>query len=258
MNKTSFLPDLPWVDLSQSEFARRVSLAAEPEAEPARRPKLRRALGELEYCLEPFRRPFRTFDIATTSDPKIVLILPGFATRANKMRYMAEQIEKAGHRTKRWGLGFNWGADSKAMDLLEERLAEICDRYKRNVVLLGWSMGGLYARELAKRQPDCIDKVITLGAPFSGSPRANNVWRLYQAVAGHSVDAPPLEIDRPAKPPVETVAMWSPLDGAIDPRSAAGQPGERDRAIALRCTHCGFTYSRDAIHAVIEELDRPL
>ena len=172
------------------------------------------------------------------------------------MRYMARQIERAGHKTKRWGLGRNWGANEARMELLVERLDEVRERYDQPVVLLGWSLGGLFARELAKRRPESVSKVITMGTPFSGNPRDNNVWRLYQFIAGHSVDHPPIEADVSAKPPVETVALWSPNDGAIHPRSAAGYPGERDRAIALRCTHMGFSYSPQAISAVLEELER--
>jgi pimeloyl-ACP methyl ester carboxylesterase len=140
--------------------------------------------------------------------------------------------------------------------LLEKRLLQVCDRYGEQAALVGWSLGGLYARELAKRHPDQISKVITMGSPFSGSPRANNVWRAYQAIAGHRVDETPIDTDLSVKPPVETIALWSPGDGAIAPRSAAGQPGERDRAIALRCTHSGFTYSAESILAVLRELDR--
>lgn len=256
MNRTFALPKLPVVDLGSGEFARRVALAAQPEAVPASRPKTRRVLGELQWLLEPARRPFRTYDIALAKRPRIVLIFPGFATRPQKLRHFSSLLERAGHKTKRWGLGFNWGADESALDKLEDRLFEIRQRYDSNVVLLGWSLGGLYARELAKRQPDCVDKVITMGTPFSGSPRANNAWRVYQAIAGYSVDEPPLEIDRRQKPPVETVAIWSPRDGVIAPRSAAGEPGERDRAIALRCTHMGFTYSPESIQAILTELDR--
>ena len=95
-----------------------------------------------------------------------------------------------------------------------------------------------------------------MGSPFSGDPRANNVWRIYQFIAGHSVDAPPIEAELSLKPPVETVALWSPRDGVVSPRSACGQAHERDRAIALRCTHIGFSYSPEAVHAVLRELDR--
>ena len=57
------------------------------------------------------------------------------------------------------------------------------------------------------------------------------------------------------KPPVETVALWSPRDGIVHPRSACGRPGERDRSVALRCSHMGFTLPPEAVEAVLGELD---
>lgn len=244
-------------ELGGAELARRWELASGhyPEQE-AGKPRLLRLLGELDFLIEPLRRLWRRIDIAPTTRPQTVLIVPGFGAGPDRMRYMARLLEQAGHRTKRWGLGFNWGADRAAFEQLEDRLGKVCQRYDDKVVLLGWSLGGLYARELARRHPGCVRKVITLGSPFSGSKRANNVWRLYQAITGHSVDQPPIDADVAQKPPVETVAMWSPSDGAIAPRSAAGRPSERDRAQALRCSHMGFTYSPQAIKAVLDELER--
>ncbi|WP_324076222.1 MAG: alpha/beta fold hydrolase [Erythrobacter sp.] len=240
-----------------SAFARRVALAREdcPEEYQAGKPALARMLGEAQVLLEPWRRPRRKLDIPQTANPQMVMILPGFATHPVRMRYLAQALEAAGHRTKRWGLGFNWGPDEERFEMLEARLASLHARHGGPVVLLGWSLGGLFARELAKRNPDAVAKVITMGSPFSGSPRANNVWRAYQFITGHSVDAPPVVADLAAKPPAETVALWSPNDGAIAPRCAAGRPGERDRAIALRCTHIGFTYDPGVISTVLEELE---
>ncbi|BDI61658.1 esterase/lipase family protein [Qipengyuania nanhaisediminis] len=249
------LPSLPAFE--QFDLARRLQLASEPDPEPeVTRPRWRRVLGELEYLVEPLLRPFRRLDVAPSANPSVVLVLPGFGAHPERMRYLARQIERAGHKAKRWGLGCNWGASASTIDRLEDRLDELCARYDRPIVLLGWSLGGLFARELARRRPDCIAKVITMGSPFSGSPRANNAWRIYQFIAGHRVTEPPIEADIAAKPPVETVALWSPLDGLIAPRSAAGFPGERDRAIALRCTHMGFSYSPQAIAAILQELER--
>ncbi len=243
--------------LSDTEIARRIALASEEYPDQERgKPSLLRFAGELDLLLEPARRPFRRFTIPKTNRPQTIIVMPGFATGPRRMRYMSRKLEEAGHRTKRWGLGRNWGVAEASMDLLEKRLVSVCERYDEKVALLGWSLGGLYARELAKRHPHHISKVITMGSPFSGSPRANNVWRAYQAIAGHRVDQPPIETQISVKPPVETVALWSPLDGAIAPRSAAGQAGERDRAIALRCTHAGFTYAPESILAVLEELER--
>jgi pimeloyl-ACP methyl ester carboxylesterase len=240
-----------------SEFARRVSLAREvcPEEHEAGKPRLVRLLAEAEMLIEPLRRRRRKLDIPATTNPQMVMILPGFATHPVRMRYMARQLEAAGHRTKRWGLGFNWGADEERFALLEARLGDLYSRHGGPVVLIGWSLGGLFARELAKRHPEKVAKVITMGSPFSGSPRANNVWRAYQFITGHSVDAPPIETDLAAKPPAETVALWSASDGAIAPRCAAGRPGERDRAIAVRCTLIGFTYDPQVIGVLLRELE---
>jgi pimeloyl-ACP methyl ester carboxylesterase len=172
------------------------------------------------------------------------------------MRFMARQLERAGHEVKRWGLGFNLGPSERNFALLEQRVREIRERYGQDVVLVGWSLGGIFARELAKRCPELIAKVITMGSPFSGMPYDNNAWPIYQLVTGHSVEAPPIEAQLALKPPVETVAFWSPRDGVVSPRSACGRPGERDRALAVRCTHLGFANSPLAIRAVAEELER--
>lgn len=241
-----------------SEFARRVALARQacPEEHEAGRPRLLRLLGEADILLEPLRRPGRKLAIAPTANPQTAMILPGFGTRPGRMRYLARQLEAAGHVAKRWGQGRNWGPDPETFDQIEARMLHLYASEGRKVVLIGWSLGGIYARELAKRQPHAVAKVITMGSPFSGSPRANNVWRAYQFITGHSVDAPPIDAELASKPPVETVALWSANDGVIAPRCAAGRPGERDRAVALRCTHLGFTYDPHVIAALLSELER--
>ena len=210
-------------------------------------------MGELG---EPVRRALQPpLPVAMSDNPRIVVLLPGFGTSPWRMRYMARQIERAGHKAKRWGMGFNLGATPELFEKLADRIAAVEDRYGQPMVLVGWSLGGLFARELAKRHPGSISKVITMGSPFSGSPYDNNVWRIYHLVAGHPVDEPPVEANLAEKPPVETIAIWSPRDGIVSPRASRGRPGERDKAIAVRCNHVGFPNSPECIRAVLEELD---
>lgn len=238
-----------------TEFGRRVALAREPQPQDARAPRLALLAAELGYLVEPVLRAFRPWSPALATRPRTVMLLPGFGAHPLRMRYMARQLEAAGHKVKRWGMGFNFGAAADTIDRIEARLLELHRRYGRPVHLVGWSLGGVFAREIAKRHPDKVAKVVTMGSPFSGHPRSNNGWRAYHLVAGHRVEEPPFECRVNIKPPVETVALWSPRDGIVHPRSARGRPGERDRAIALRCTHMGFVQSREAIEAVIKELD---
>jgi pimeloyl-ACP methyl ester carboxylesterase len=244
--------------LNETELARRIQLASGYYAEEEKgKPSLLKFMGEADLMIEPARRLLRQFDVPIAMRPQTVILFPGFGHGPSRMQYMADRLEEAGHTIKDWGQGRNWGVAEATLEALETRLAQVCKDNGGPVALVGWSLGGLYARELAKIHPDLITKVITMGSPFSGSPRSNNIWRLYSVIAGHSVDTPPIDTDTSQKPEVETIAFWSPNDGAIGPRSAAGKPGERDRAVALRCTHSGFTYDPKAILAVLKELDRP-
>lgn len=244
--------------VDRAELARRWALAAEPRPEDARGPRWQLLLREFLWPLEPLRRRFSApLDIRRASEPKMVMLLPGFGAHPIRMRWMARQLEKAGHTAKRWGLGYNFGATADRFARVEKRLLKLFAQTGQPVALVGWSLGGVMARELAKLHPDKVAKVVTLGSPFSGNPRANNGWRAYQAIAGHRVDEPEIDTVVAEKPPVETVAFWSPRDGVVHPRSACGRSEERDRAVALRCSHMGFVLSHEAAAAVLRELHGP-
>ncbi|WP_348529692.1 alpha/beta hydrolase family protein [Qipengyuania aquimaris] len=233
-----------------------MALASESCPDDARGPRALLLLREFLWPLEPVKRRFSSLEVTRAHSPKRIMLLPGFGAHPVRMRWMAKQLEKAGHTAKSWGMGVNLGATADRFAKTEERLLDLYQRRGEQIVLIGWSLGGVMARELAKRHPDKIEKVVTLGSPFSGSPRANNGWRAYQAIAGHRVDEPEIDTVLSEKPPVETVAMWSPRDGVVHPRSACGRVGERDRAIALRCSHMGFVLTNEAVAALLSELDR--
>ncbi len=234
----------------------RASLLRGSQPDNAHTPPLRYFFAEpLAFAGALLRRFRPELDIPKAARPQVVILLPGFATGPGKMRYMASQLERAGHKVKRWGLGHNLGPTEETIDFLAQRARSVEQRYRQQVVLVGWSLGGVFAREVAKQVPQSVTKVITMGSPFSHSPYSNNFWRPYQVVAGHPVDRPPIDARLAEKPPVETVAFWSPRDGVISRRSACGMAGERDRAVALRCSHLGFPHAPDCIMALVRELD---
>jgi pimeloyl-ACP methyl ester carboxylesterase len=172
------------------------------------------------------------------ADGPPVVVIPGFLASDRGTLGLQRALGEAGFHTTGAGMGFNLGAR-------EDTLARIVARVEafargRKAVLVGWSLGGIYAREVAKLRPDLVAKVVTLGTPFSGDPRANNAWRLYELVAGHKVDQPPIDTVVAEKPPVPTIAIWSPRDGIVAPAAARGKEGERDKAIELDSSHMGF------------------
>lgn len=236
-------------------ITRRARLAWRQPPVEAHLPPGRLILDEAAYVAKLLTgRARQSADCSLAADPRVVLLIPGFATSGLRMRHMARQLERAGHKVKRWKLGYNLGPTPENFDLLARRLLAIHQRYGKPVYIVGWSLGGVFAREIAKRHPEAVAKVVTMGSPFSHTPYSNHMWRTYQLVTGYAVDAPPVEANLREKPPVETVAFWSPRDAVISPRAARGLPGERDREVALRCTHLGFSDSPEAIAAVLKEL----
>lgn len=235
-----------------TELLRRTSLARVPGPLGVSGPPARLLLGEMgEFTAH--RRSSPAFPVAERPQP--VMLLPGFFSHPRRMRPMHDALEQAGHLVDDWGLGFNLGPTPENFAYLLRRVERLAGIHGAPVALVGWSLGGLFAREIACRQPEQVARVITMGTPFSGDPHANNAWRAYHFVTGRAVDDPPFELDGAPKPPVPTVALWSPRDGVIHPRSAAGWPHERDRAVALRCTHLGFAFDPQAIAEVLRQLD---
>jgi pimeloyl-ACP methyl ester carboxylesterase len=179
------------------------------------------------------------------------LVIPGFLANDRTAMELRRSLARDGWRVHGWGMGLNRGAKADTLHRLRERLDEIWDG--RPILVVGWSLGGLFARELAREEPNRVRAVVTLGSPFSGSPRQNNVWRLYEWVAGHSVDDPPVPHSAD-KPPVPTLALWSSEDGLIAIRAARGLPNERDAIAEIRCCHMAFGVSGKITRQVAREI----
>lgn len=179
------------------------------------------------------------------------LVIPGFIAEDRTTTELRRALAEAGFRTYPWEQGWNLGARPDTIERLRARLDAISP--DRPVLLVGWSLGGVFARELARHHPDRVRAVVSLGSPFSGDPHLNNVWRLYEWVAGHKVDQPPIPRISD-KPPVPTLALWSRDDGLVAPIAARGQPHESDKAVELRSSHMGFGVSRRTARAVAAEI----
>ena len=179
------------------------------------------------------------------------LVIPGFIANDRTVMELRRALATGGWRAHPWDSGWNLGARADTVDRLRARLDSIS---AEPVLVVGWSLGGVFARELARQHPDRVSAVVTLGSPFSGDPRLNNVWRLYEWVAGHPVDAPP--IDRISdKPPVPTLAIWSRADGIVAPAAARGLAEESDKSVEFSCNHMAFGVSRSTARKVVQEID---
>lgn len=186
--------------------------------------------------------------IALAAVPRPIVVIPGFLADDSSCARLTASLNGAGHNAVGWGQGRNLGVSDTLFEDLGARLDELC--FDHPVTLVGWSLGGLMAREFAKFAPARVSTVVTMGSPFSGHPARNNhAWHLYRLIAGQS--GPDPRFDLAAKPPVETIALWSSSDGIVSASSASGRFDERDRAVEIDCGHLAMVWDDRAIRTVV-------
>jgi predicted esterase YcpF (UPF0227 family) len=209
-------------------------------------------LREAGFLLARAARGFGHLGPRGPMDGPPALVIPGFLANDRTTMQLRRAMAAGGWRVHGWGLGWNLGVKKDTLHRLEACIDAMGANQK--VLVVGWSLGGIYARELARHCPDKVRAVVTLGSPFSGDLHQNNVWHLYEWVAGHKVDDTPIPRNTD-KPPVPTLAIWSRKDGIVAPRAAYGLDGERDEVVEMDAAHMGFAISKHATRQVVREID---
>lgn len=243
----------PYADVIASFWKGRLASGPRAPERPALQHLLRNA--SMPYDLVRSRLRAAALARAIRGDGRTVLLIPGLMASEQRMDALRTVLNAAGFDAHGWGMGRNFGPRPETLEQIDRRVDAVRRGNGAPVTLVGWSLGGLFAREYAKLAGSKVEGVITMGTPFSGDPRANHAWRLYQLVSGFPVDRPPFACRREEKPPVPTIALWSRRDGVILPECARGRAGERDRAIEVDCTHMGFAVAPEGILAVGRALE---
>ena len=209
-------------------------------------------LSELAYHMPRMLAGLGPLGPRGPEDGPPALVIPGFLANDRTTMDLRRALARAGWRAHPWLLGLNSGAKKDTMKLLGGRLEAIWDG--RPVLVVGWSLGGMFARELAHARPERIRAVVTLGSPFSGDYKTNtNIREFYERIAQHDVNKPPFKRHL-AKPPVPTLAFWSRKDGIVAPAAARGAAGEVDKSVEVATRHSGFTSDRPAMSRIVREI----
>jgi pimeloyl-ACP methyl ester carboxylesterase len=146
---------------------------------------------------------------------------------------------------------------------LRERLTQIHERTGKKVSLVGWSLGGVYARDLALQMPHAVRSVITLGSPFSRSPNASNISDVYEFVSGEGPwdrgDRTPHEYDAIRESlPMPATSIWSKVDGIVSWRASVLRADERSENIeVIGASHVGLGGNAAVLWAVADRLAQP-
>jgi pimeloyl-ACP methyl ester carboxylesterase len=193
---------------------------------------------------------------APKGDGHPVLTLPGFLASDLSMVPMRRYLKELGHDTYAWNIGRNLGGVSRTRSALRDRLAEIHSFTGRKVSIVGWSLGGVYARDLALQAPDMVRDVVTLGSPFANDIRATNATRLYEALSGEVVeDNAELRTAIAGDLPVPATSIYSRTDGIVNWRTCLLRPSDIAENIEVHlASHVGLGVNPAALWAVADRL----
>jgi pimeloyl-ACP methyl ester carboxylesterase len=194
-------------------------------------------------------------DRLPAGDGHPVMVFPGLAASDLSTAPLRRFLHRRGHAAHAWQLGFNFGPRRGVLPACRDRVRRLADRHGRAVSLIGWSLGGVYARELAKELGDSVRCVITLGSPFTGHPRATNAWRLYEWVSGQRLhDDPPLQQQLRAAPAVPTTSIFSRTDGVVSWRCSVNERLPHTENIEIAASHIGMGFNPFALYVVADRL----
>src|SRR5271154_7052566 len=210
-----------------------------------------RALSELGA----FLGALPLLSLAPRGDGHPVLVLPGLVASDVSTRPLRSFLKNRGYAANGWRQGRNLGLRPGVQHAMTDLLQELNDTHGRKVSVVGWSLGGLYARQLAKMMPERVRSVITLGSPFAGHPRATNAWRVYEMASGRRAEEDHRFGGSLAEaPPVPTTAIFSRTDGICAWQGCKETSSAIAESIEVESSHCGMGHHPAVVYAVADRL----
>jgi pimeloyl-ACP methyl ester carboxylesterase len=199
---------------------------------------------------------------APRGEPHPVLVLPGLLASDLSTRVLRTWLGRLGHPVVGWALGRNRGPTEEVVSELPLLVDRLAREHGTSVSIVGWSLGGIYARRLARRAPRQVRQVISLGSPFAltdrpvdGSPGARVYQRLAPGHGGRRLHASRGSLARPL--PVPSTAVYSRWDGVVDWRACRQEPGPSSENIAVRSSHLGMGHDPAVLWVVADRLAQP-
>ena len=197
---------------------------------------------------------------APSGDGHTVVVFPGLSANDLSTLPLRRYLQSLNHAPVGWDQGFNFGPRPGVLEAAREQVERLFGQSGKKLSLVGWSLGGVYAREIAKELPHMVRSVITLGTPFAGSHKATHAWRLYELASGRKLAREADNYDFPAAPMVPTTSIYSRSDGVVA-WQASVQPSIPSHPytenIEVVASHIGLGFNPSALWALADRLAQP-
>jgi len=218
-------------------------------------------------AMEPLRAMLDLFAAKLATPAKVVgdghsvVVFPGLGGAPFTTSHLRQFLTDSGFAAHCWGRGVNTGPEGKFdrwLAVLEQDVRQRHQQDGRKVSLVGWSLGGIYAREIAKRCPGSVRQVITLGTPFAGiegATHAESLYKLFNGEVGRLTTAIQGRLRTP--PPVPTTSIYSKSDGVVRWQSCIEKPSALAESIEVSASHLGMGSHPGALRIIADRLAQP-
>jgi pimeloyl-ACP methyl ester carboxylesterase len=215
------------------------------------------ARGLADLATLPLAAPWLWF--APRGDGHGVLVLPGLLASDSSTAVLRRYLGLLGYQVRGWSLGRNLGPTDEVLDELPVMLSALVRQTGRPVSVVGWSLGGIYAREIARQHPRHVRQVITLGSPFAlTDSRQSYADRSYRRRAAlHANGRVPTAQDLSRPIPVPSTAIYSRRDGIVTWRACIEPETELHQNVEVRCAHLGFGVDPGTLWLIADRLAVP-
>ncbi len=210
-----------------------------------------------------FMAAWPTLLLAPRGRGRPVLVLPPFGTSDRYTQPLRLLLQTLGYRAEGWELGHNLGRTPAVVDGIPRRLLELSDVTGMPVSIIGWSMGGVLARELAREYPDSVRQVIGLGAPFrlrhddADKSNASMLYEMVRALQAEPSASMLLHEHERGPMLVPSTSIFSRSDGVVSWRACIDDDRPRAENIEVVGSHCGLGHNPAAVVAVLDRLGQP-
>jgi len=225
-------------------FFRRVEFQFWRYAEP-------RAVFEWQsfYALRPLLKRL------TKGDGHPVIVFPGFGGSDRSTKPLRSLLTDLGYAAHGWGLGPNVLFEKIIEDEMIALVRDVAEKSNAKVSLIGWSLGGLFAREIAKACPDQVRCVISLGSPISANSKHSNASSLFRAINGEQSDVErERQMTLAQAPPVPTTSIYSKTDGIVAWEGSVQTGSPKTENIEVPASHFGLGVNPMVIAVIADRL----
>jgi pimeloyl-ACP methyl ester carboxylesterase len=194
-----------------------------------------------------------------SGDGQTVVVLPGFTADDRSTHPLRVLLNRLGYDARGWGLGQNIGPSHEIVRGLRDLFADVlADASQFSIV--GWSLGGIYGREVARDLPDHVRQVISLGSPLEmvrGDDSATRpLWDRLSPLYDQNAERTVRESHRPPLP-VPTTAVYTRTDGIVPWRSCLTVPSATSENVEVHGSHCGLGFNPSVAYLVADRLAQP-